>query len=578
MLVAGGFAMIYYMKRVHNRNGRTARRFFPLADGPELSSSSGSVGGAVPEAAHFDDQTNERVKEVNGLVVITDILAHLGVNKFSSRLSQPRKDMFADEDTRSFGWAGHSNTVQRQGSEGTSVWSLRSVSALVRGVIGREPSGSGVDQGDHEWEKIDYLREGGQEGLIRQGSLHSEFSLHPIHRKDGGFWSYTDSFEDPLQDDEYDDLNLRPGIPEKDADYDNSLPRSDETDDFEWTALAPQDPVWPFSVRSRTLTPLREVSHASLSDPSNSLPPLQEPSHGKISHGDVDNAALSPSLSISPTTHSPTTSRFSDPHPVTPAPRYSTISGSSLAHSPSLSHPDSWWSRLTKSPLLERRASITSSKPLDFRDPRPAPPLAPLEEKKKSSPTPARFNATLADIPVEHGRSLSSAHSGRTANTDSAEHLGDSYDVVQRLASDGSASRRAPSLGSAEITEPWMFAVDNHALAEASLSSGPPHVDPPQSTLAPAGTAISMDADTLSEPPMSPKSDLASSEKDNIVASRVRAYERRLSREIESQRISPPRNTRRREEVPSRTRPTIHYGVAPHASLFIANPDRGHNS
>lgn len=575
-LVAGGLATIYYFKRVR-RNGSAATRFFPLADDPEISSEEGSVGGAGPEAAHFDGQTTGMVRQVGSPGVIKDILAYLGVSKFGPRRPQPRRDMFADEDTRSLGWAGHSSTMQRQGSEGTSGWSLRSVGALVRGVIGREPSGSGVDQGDDDWEKIDHLREVGEEGLIRQGSLHNEDSSHPTHRRDESFRSNTDPFQDPLQDDEYDDLDLRHGIAEKDVDYDNSLLRSDETDDFEWTALPPQDSVRPFSVRSRMLTPLREVSHTSFSDPSNSLPSLQEPSHAQVSYGHADNAALSPPPSTSPTSHSPTASRSSDPHPVTSA-RYSTVSDSILSYSPSLSRPDHWWSRLTKSPLLDRRTSITSSKPLDFRDPTPAPPLAPLEETKASFPTPVHSNDTPAGILVAHGRSLSSAHSGRTADTDSAGHLGGSYDVVQRFASDGSGSRRAPSLGSAEISEQGMFAVDNHASAEMALSSASPHTNLPRSTSVPAGPTMSKDVETSSEGLMPPKSNLTPSKKGAVVTSRIRAYERRMSQELESQQTPPPRNTRHREEVPSRTRPTIRYGVAPRASLFIANPDLGHIS
>lgn len=558
------------MKRVHNRNTRAARSFFSLADEPEFSSPEGWVGCAVPEAAYLDGQANETIRGVDSPGVITDILAHLGISKFSSRLRQPRKDMFADEDSRSFGWAGYSSTVQRQRSEGASVWSLRSVGVLVREVMGREPSGSGVYQEDHEWEEIPDLCGGGGEGLVRQGSPHSEHFSHPAHRRDGSFRSYTDPFEDPLQDYEYDDFNLHPGILEKDADCDDSLPRGDETDNFKWTALAPQNSVWPFS--------LDEVSPTSLSDPSNSLPPLEEPSRGKLIYGHADNAALSPPPSMSSTTRSPTTSCFSDQQSVAPALRYSTVSGSTLLHSPSLSHPDNWWSRLTKSPLLDRRTSITSSKLLDIRDPTPAPLLDPLEETKIYSPTLGRSSDTPTDILVEHGRSLSSAHSGRTANTDAAEHLGGSYDVVQRLASDGSSSRRAPSLGSVEITEQRMLAVDNHTLAEISLSSGSPHIDLPRSTLAPVGAATPVDVERPSEPRMSPKPFMGSSEKGAIVTSRVRAYERRLSRELESQQISPLRNTRRREEVPSQTRPTIHYGVTPRASLFIANPDVGHIS
>ena len=231
-LIAGVLATIYY-KRRRDRDRSTTGRFFPLADDPEFSSLSGSVGGVALEAAHLEGRTNARDKRV----MITDILAHLGISKFRSRPRQPRKDMFVDEDSRSF---GHSSTVRRQDSEGMSTWSLRSVGALVRSAIGLEPSGSGVDQGDHERKTNGHLRDAVQEGLIRHGSLHSDYSS-PTHQKDGSSWSYTDPFEDPIPDDEY-DLHLCLDVPEKDADYDHSVLRSD---DFELTALGPQDSVWP---------------------------------------------------------------------------------------------------------------------------------------------------------------------------------------------------------------------------------------------------------------------------------------------------------------------------------------------
>ena len=569
-LIAGGLATIYYMKRRHNRGRRTAGRFIPLADDPEPSSEQGSVGGAVPEAVHLDGQTDERARGVGSSGVIMDILAHIGVDKFNRRPNEPRKDMFMDEDTRSFGWPGPSGTVQKQYGDGTSAWSLRSVSALVRGVISREPSRSGLEQGDREWEKHDHLREGVKEGLILRGSLRSEYSSHLTHQREGSFWSYTEPLEDLGPDDGYDGLNLRPGVPEKNADNDCSIRISD---DKMSAPLGPQDFVSPFSARSRTLTPLKEASHASLPDPSDSLPPLQESSNGQLTFGYTKNAALPPPISSSTTLYSPTAS---DTHPIAPTP-HSPTSGSSLTYSPSITRPDSWWSRLAKSPLLDRRTSITSSKPLEFRDPTPAPPLGELEEAKKSSATSDSSDSRPADtdVPAEHGRSLSSAHSGRTANTDSAEHLGASYDVVQRLPSGGSSLGRAPSLGSAEISEQGMYAVNAHARSEISLSSSLPHVDPPHSTLSPASPATAMVVETLTEPPALSESSPTTPKRGALVSSRVREYERKLSQDLGSQQITPPRNTRRREEVPSRTRPTIQYGVAPRTSLFIANPDLG---
>ncbi|KAG9315228.1 hypothetical protein JVU11DRAFT_4361 [Chiua virens] len=481
--------------------------------------------------------------------MVTDILALLGVNKLDHGPPQPRRDMFAEEDTRSFG-------VLRQPSEGTSTWSFHSVSALVRGAIGREPSGSEADQGDCEREKLDHLREGVQEALIRQGSLHSESSSHPTRRKEGSLWSYTDPFEDPLPDDEYDNLYSRSSLPEKDADCDNSVRSM-----MNLTTL--NGPLW---------VPKIPFGRFLFGHIDNSLPSLQEPSRGQTSSSDADNTVHTPPASISLASCSPTASHFSDLHLSTT--RHSILSSPTLSRSQSLSRPDSWWSRLTKPVLLDRRSSITSSKPVDFRDPAPAPPLATLEEARKS---PA-ISGDALDIPVGHGRSVSSAHSGRTANTDSAEHLGGRYDVVQRLASDGSSSRRAPSLGSTEITGQGMLIADNHIPPEIPSSSSSSHVDPPQSPLSLASSATAIDPESPIQLATEPKSVPRSPTRGSMVASKVMEYECRMSQELESQQISPLRNTRRREEVPSQSRPTIRYGVVPRASLFIANPDLGHVS
>ncbi|KAG6373388.1 hypothetical protein JVT61DRAFT_6537 [Boletus reticuloceps] len=517
-LVVGGLVTVYYMRRVRNRDRRATGTFVPLAADPELSSSGGSVSGVAPEAAHFEGQINERVRGD----VITDILAHLGITKFRSSAAQPRRDMFADEDARSFGWVGHSSTVQRQG---IIILRIRHIGKTTREASGHTPIPSRT--------------------LSRTMTMMTS--------------TYAMAF------------------PRRTRIMTNPVLRSNGTDNSEQTALGPQDSVWPFSARSHTLSPLREVSHVSLSDAFNSLPSLQEHSQGQTTHSHADNPALPPPPNTPPTPHSPAASRTSDPHLITSVPQYSTLSGSTLSRSQSMSRPDSWWSRLTKPPLLDRRASITTSKPLDFRDPIPAPPFIMSEETKKSSPTLAHSNDALADSPAEHGRSLSSAHTGRTANTASAEHLGGTYDVVQRLASDGSSSRRAPSLGSAEITEQGMLTIDNPAPSEISMSSGLPHVDPPRSTLVPVDP-MSLDIEVPFQPLESSNLNPASPRKSAIVTSRVNAYERRLSREMESQQTPIPRNTRRREEAPSRSRPTIQYGVAPRASLYVANPDLRHIS
>jgi hypothetical protein len=56
------------------------------------------------------------------------------------------------------------------------------------------------------------------------------------------------------------------------------------------------------------------------------------------------------------------------------------------------------------------------------------------------------------------------------------------------------------------------------------------------------------------------------------VTERVRAFERRMSRDSGPPPL--PTNTRRREERAT-PRPVVRYGLVPRASLFVANPDGG---
>ncbi|KAF9223690.1 hypothetical protein BS17DRAFT_112719 [Gyrodon lividus] len=564
-LIAGGLATAYYIIRVSNHDRKGAGRFFPLGGDPEVASAEEeSRPGAVPVIRRADRKTSESNRTWGA------ILAYLNINQSGHRSYQPRKDMFADEDTRSFGWDGHSGSVRRANSEGTSTWSLRSMGAMVRGIMSRDPSISGAGERWDEWEKTGF-HDGGREGLIRQEELdrYSTPPLDPTHGRDASLWSYTDTFEDPQPEDDYDDLDLRAGLPGKDPGYDHPI-LSSHDDNYDSTPLRLLDATLSLSVPLCMLP--EEVSHTSLLDPSNSLPSLAESSQEQSTQGHSDNTIFSsqPS-SLSQTPYSPTTPCSSYAPPVASPSRYSSI----LNYIPPLQpirRSDSWWSRFAKTPLLDRRTSLVSHKQLDFRDPRPAPPLVRIEESNKTSP----ILAGSQNIPIKHGRSVSSAHSGRTANTQSAERLGGSFDVVQRLAPDGSTSWRTPSVASAGTIERGLLAVNSPEPFEASVSETPLFLDPPSiassQTLLPSSSLEAYgDAPSLSPIPTPLK-------RGTVVSSRVKAYERRMSRELESQLSPPPRNTGKRDEMPSRSRPMIQYGLAPRASLFIANPDSRHPS
>jgi len=152
--------------------------------------------------------------------------------------------------------------------------------------------------------------------------------------------------------------------------------------------------------------------------------------------------------------------------------------------------------------------------------------------------------------------------------------------VVQRRASDGSTSRRTPSVGSVQTIERGLLAMDSPKPSNASTAGKSLSLDS-MPTASSQTLLPSLSSDAYSETPSpsdptAPPEPISTSPKKGIaVSSRIKAYERRMSQESDSQ-LSPLRNTRKREEMPSRSRPTIQYGLAPHASLFIANPDSKH--
>ncbi|KAF9243478.1 hypothetical protein BU15DRAFT_72149 [Melanogaster broomeanus] len=579
-LIAGGVATAYYFKRGRDHDGKAPGRFFALGGDSEVASGKDMGLGAVPVTRLADGHANESGGAWVGPGAILDILAHLGISKPVPRPFQPRKNMFADEDSRSFGWDGRLGTPRREGSEVTSAWSLRSMGAAVRGMMSRETSGSGAGGERDEWEKMDRFRTGDRESLIRQEELdhHSELPVGATRGKASSLWSYSDPFEDPQPEYDYDDLNLPAGVPEPDADYDRPISsRHAALDSYDSAPFRPLDVTLSLSMPLRALSPLKEVSHASLSEPSNSLPSLPESSQEQSSHGRSDNSIFSSQLgSLSQTSYSPTTAHPSYALPVASHPRYSIVNSVPPPSQP-IRRSDSWWLRFSKTPLLDRRTSVASQKPLDFRDPRPAPALVPLEEPSKALLT----LAGSQNAPTEHGRSVSSFHSGRTANTESAERLGGTYDVVQRIASDGSTSRRTPSEGSAETTEHGLLAINSSEPSDASISGKPLFLG--QAPTASFQTLLSREAyeatpSPCSETITSPDPVPTFPSRGAVVSSRVKAYERRMSEELESQLRPLPRNTHTREEMPSRNRPTVQYGLAPRASLYIANPDSRHRS
>lgn len=551
-LIAGGLATVWFIKHSRGRQFSSNRSFLILNGDHEYDSTNDHPANFLSMGS---EQRSHGFLVARALPLVA-ALAHFGLSKHCSPLPpHPRRDMFADEDTRQFGLGSPPDTLRRDGSGGTSVWSIHSMGAMVRGMISREPSAGNSGRGWDDWEKI----EGDHEGLMNEGN--NSYNVMPnggySHGRDGGSCSYIDPFSDPVpHDGEYDSYQPDNGALKSDGKRDNIDVDAGSRD------LPPLHPLrtpLPLSTPIPTLTPLREVA----SDSTNTLASYPGSSQNNLSSNGYSSSniyASQPSFPSQPP-HSPVTpSTLHSSAPTTsPSRRHSSIVDSYPPPSNAICRSDSWWGRFMKTSLLDRRHS-TGQKPLGLRDPNPAPRLMSINETNASLDSPE----SKYEQPVKHTRLVSpSVHSGRTANTEVAERLGASYDVVQRIASDGSTSHRTASIGSISANEHGILS-DISSDSSKFTSSRPisPVSCPSSSSKKPSRTELTTHGSRFTRAA------------GHAVTSRVQEIERQMTNSLVAERSPPPRNTRKREEVPSRTRPNIQYGLAPRASLYVANPDK----
>ncbi|KAG2112139.1 hypothetical protein BD769DRAFT_1674158 [Suillus cothurnatus] len=551
-LIAGGLATVWYVKRSRGRQSLSNGRFFILGGDHEYDSID---GGPANFLSMGSEQMSHGFLGARALP-LGAALAHFGLRKHCSpQPPRPRRDMFADEDTREFGWRSPPDMLRREGSGGTSAWSMRSMSAMVRSIISREPSTGNSGRGWDDWEKI----EGDHEGLMNEGNNSYNVmpnSGHP-HGRDGISWPYIDPFSDPVpHDGEYDSYQPDHGVPKPVDEYENVDVNAGSRDP---PPLRPLKTPLPLSATIPTLSPLREVA----SDSTNTLASFIGSSQNNSSSNDHSSSnihASQPSFPPQPP-HSPVTpSTLNSSTPtVAPSQRHSSILDSYSPSSNPIRRSDSWWGRFMKTSLLDRRNS-TGQNPLDLRDPNPAPRLMSINESNASPDS----LESKHEQPVKHTRLISpSVHSGRTANTEVAERLGGSYDVVQRNASDGSTSHRTASIGSISANEHGILgglSSDQSKLTSSRPIS--PASCPSFSSKEPSRTGPAIHGSRFTRAA------------GHAVTSRVQEIERQARNDLVAESSPPPRNTRKREEVPSRTRPSIQYGLAPRASLYVANPDK----
>ena len=288
-----------------------------------------------------------------------------------------------------------------------------------------------------------------------------------------------------------------------------------------------------------------------------------------------------------------------------PSPMTTSIVGAITKPNVSMRRSDSWWSRFSRTSFLDRHSIHDASHRnasvgglADFRDPNPAPRLGAIQE----SAPPSRQATEDSNLPMSgggaskikprktgSGYALSTKSSIKTANSELIEGMDGRMEVVQRALSLTSRGTASPSTfdshdrwgsssrdasGSDETHrrswtisdgEPESFIAESPATEFGDGSSLSTRTEVSVLTPSdPSGLSTGAGVQQRYRPPRRALT--------GAVASRVLAYERRLSQDVLTQ--SPPLNTKPRLKNEQSRRGGVGYGLAVKAPLFVANPDR----
>jgi len=609
-LVVIGLCLAYYIRHRHRANNED-RRFMALG-GSDDGADSPHFGGDIPAVGMQEMGEGHGHRGLLSSLGITGALGAVGavtrMRTTRNYQQYQRRDMLADEDTRSFGeWY---NTRRRDGTSGSS-WSLRSILGSGTRLQSREASMTGHSSAPWR-EKADPFSDGA--ALMRDeetGFTESAYAAgsRPQAQRELSYASHTssrngyrDPFVDPISEERREEIfdagNLDVDESEKDRLYDLGRPSVRYV-----TALPPIRTILPLSQQiGQPLSPLSERT-------SQSTLPLPNPSSSLSSHGRSSENILSPfpGGSLSRTTSLASVNHLT---PGSPTAKATSLIGASdptiLNNNPPMRRSNSWWSRFARSSLLDRRSSDASRPTYDIRDPNPAPRLLAIEEASScSTPTPHKSspkgspsgspgNVDQRDLSykplarrrnslsranstnlygVGHGKSMTSV---KTADSEAIERMAGNMDVVQRVksgsrwgsgstgsvsglsvnthASDSEAGDRSSAYGGVADTHEDLMLFTS-PVKETSLrpshSTEDPFADPPPSR-PPFRTIFAPTA------PKSPK-----------VAERIQAYERRMSQDQTSPLAL---NSKNREEK-AKKRVEVDYGLVPRPSLYVANPD-----
>ena len=470
-------------------------------------------------------------------------------------------DVRREGSVSSWGTLGHGRGALGSLVHG-SLASLKNVGGTVLAYAAgnrkaREPSGaSSMTYYD---EKGTYYEKDGKAAFITLPGLNIAAS-RPKGGRDGSYGSHW-AYEDPFAD--YDAESFKMPVDEDDYDpdaveIDGAPPLNDPPPKSHMYSR-----VAPASVDVTRLTPLSEnPSFGTLSDPFTS----SESSHA---------SPLFVPLSTENSRTSYENSRGSqDTLPRSPR-RPSSIIDANPPITANMRRSDSWWSRFTKTPLLERaRTASESTAPrskydIDFRDPNPPPTrLVPIKESSQSqSPEdPPTAGKRGRDDPLytsaHHGRSATSLQTARTADSAVIDAMGHTMDIIQNTVSSHAS----------------------HASADSGSTSGFGHRPGPLSMRMPSDMGSSVEEPHGASPtdgllfvqspgalsPVTPPrrpSPVRRQTAGGTVAARVQAFEQQARSASATPPMSPQANR------PQKARRSV-YGLAPKPSLFVANPDR----
>ena len=588
----------YYRRR--RQQGQGHRRFMSLgSDERGSGADSPHFNGQIPAVNIHGNPVGSPHGGSHGLLRSLGLSGAIdaATKMWSVGSTHQRRDMLADEDTRSFG--GWYPSRDRDGTEGSS-WSLKSflgggtrllsreASITSRGTIGGGRNTSWREKSDPFADGTSSLLRDEETGFMGVATAGGSTRPRNERRQLSGLsgLSYSDPFSDPFEGERRQGSDASQRLLEEEVFHDPLRPSVRHV-----SALPPLITTLPLSQGGHALSPLSE--HTS-----------QHTSHAHSSETVITAFGGSPSLGTSRTSV--------DPHPSS-----STISGKVYSD---MRRSDSWWTRFARTTLLDRRLSDTSKKSvisgkLEVRDPNLplrldaiAESIHPISRTDKSSRTSHEESAQQQQGPIStramygtgHEKSMSSL---RTADSEAIERMAGTMDVFQRIKTRSSSRRTMGSSAdgiSINTRRSSLNEHDNHVDNLMTFSS-PVEVSPLQSS-GDYGT-LEYSPPRLSSPPLSSNvlqsqmSQMPSPPKDDSiprigspqplpsnrtplspsspsVADRIQAFERHVTL---AQTPSPPTNTKYREER-TKKRVTVDYGLVPRASLFVANPDSHHLS